>query len=105
MAAYVHDAEGYFVTGSHVTRFIALAGVGNTGKQKSLHALGLQPAALMAAAELQQTPAGTTPCPYTLIPKRPLDDNLQGQASWEVFCVIHHQSHISFDPLALLLSL
>lgn len=42
--------------GSHVTRFIGLAGVGNVAKQKWLHALGLLPAADMDVAVLQQKP-------------------------------------------------
>lgn len=42
--------------GSHVTRFIGLAGVGNVAKQKWLHALGLLPAADMDVAALQQKP-------------------------------------------------
>lgn len=42
--------------GSHVTRFIGLAGVGNMAKQKWLHALGLIPAAHMDVAALQQKP-------------------------------------------------
>ena len=42
--------------GAHVTRFIGLASVGNMAKQKSLHALGLVPAASMEIATLQQKP-------------------------------------------------
>ena len=42
--------------GSHVTRFIALAAVGNVAKQKWLHALGLLPAAHMDVQALQQKP-------------------------------------------------
>ena len=42
--------------GSHVTRFIGLACVGNVAKQKSLHALGLTPAAQMDLEALQQKP-------------------------------------------------
>jgi diadenosine tetraphosphate (Ap4A) HIT family hydrolase len=50
--------------GSHVTRFIALGAVGNTLKQKWLHALGLVPAAEMDQETLTAVPAGTTSCPY-----------------------------------------
>ena len=50
--------------GSHVTRFIALGDVANTGKQKWLHALKLMPAGLMAAENLNARPADTTECPY-----------------------------------------
>ena len=53
--------------------------MGNPDKQKSLHALGLQPAARMDATTLQQKPAGTTPCPYSIPRKRPMDDNLGEQ--------------------------
>lgn len=42
--------------GTHVTRFIGLAAVGNVAKQKSLHALGLVPAADMDVEALQQKP-------------------------------------------------
>ncbi len=42
--------------GAHVTRFIGLASVSNMAKQKSLHALGLVPAASMEIATLQQKP-------------------------------------------------
>jgi len=70
-----------------VTRFIGLAPVGNAAKQKSLHALGLQPATHMDIATLQQKPAGSTPCPYNT-QKRSLEDNLQDQVpppSWRVW--------------------
>lgn len=33
----------------------------------------------MDAAALQQKPAGSTPCPYTIAQKRPLEENLGGQ--------------------------
>ena len=42
--------------GAHVTRFIGLASVANVAKQKSLHALGLVPAADMDIETLQQKP-------------------------------------------------
>lgn len=49
-----------------MTRFIALASVGNAAKAKSLHALALTPASDMDIAALTQRPDGTTPCPYEL---------------------------------------
>ena len=52
------------LAGSHVTRFISLAAVGNSGKLRFLHALGLVPAADMDAATLAARPANTTPSPY-----------------------------------------
>ena len=67
-----------------MTRFIALASVGNSAKAKSLHALALTPAADMDIAVLTQRPDGTTPCPYELpnSSKRALngqDDDTGGQ--------------------------
>eukprot|EP00208_Stichococcus_sp_RCC1054_P002085 CAMPEP_0206146064 /NCGR_PEP_ID=MMETSP1473-20131121/29358_1 /ASSEMBLY_ACC=CAM_ASM_001109 /TAXON_ID=1461547 /ORGANISM="Stichococcus sp, Strain RCC1054" /LENGTH=638 /DNA_ID=CAMNT_0053542501 /DNA_START=442 /DNA_END=2358 /DNA_ORIENTATION=+ len=50
--------------GSHATRFIALAAVGNAAKQKSLHALGMVPAAHMDASALNARPEGATGSPY-----------------------------------------
>ena len=58
------DSVGVLLTGSHVTRFIALASVGNASKQKFLHALGLVPAADMDTAALATQPPNTTPSPY-----------------------------------------
>ncbi|KAK3270266.1 hypothetical protein CYMTET_21316 [Cymbomonas tetramitiformis] len=49
-----------------VTRFIGLAKVGNSSKQKWIHALGLQPALQMAPALVHAIPAGSTSCPLTL---------------------------------------
>ena len=46
--------------GAHVTRFIGLASVGNMAKQKSLHALGLVPAASMGVQALQQKPEASS---------------------------------------------
>ena len=68
-----------------MTRFIALASVGNPAKAKSLHALALTPAADMDIAVLTQRPDGTTPCPYELpkSSKRALngqDEDAGGQA-------------------------
>lgn len=50
--------------GAHVTRFIALAPVGNSSKQRFLHALALVPAAEMDAETLAARPANTTSSPY-----------------------------------------
>ncbi len=63
-----------------MTRFIALASVGNAAKAKSLHALALTPAADMDIAALTQRPDGTTPCPYELPhnSKRPLPGQVEG---------------------------
>lgn len=60
--------------GAVCTRFISLAGVGNAGKAKWVHALGLAPAAAMAAAELNAQPDGCTASPYMLASgtKRPV---------------------------------
>lgn len=63
-----------------MTRFIALASVGNPAKAKSLHALALTPAADMDIAALTQRPDGTTPCPYELpsASKRPFPGQDEG---------------------------
>ena len=79
-----HIKLGSVIAGGHVTRFIALASVGNPAKAKSLHALALTPAADMDIAVLTQRPDGTTPCPYELpnSSKRALngqDDDTGGQ--------------------------
>lgn len=83
---FFHSSMGriltWFCAGSHVTRFIGLAEFGNASKQKSLHALGIQPAAEMEPSALQQKPAGSTPCPYTAAQKRPVDDTLRGQVNY-----------------------
>lgn len=57
--------------GVRATRFVALAQVGNPGKQKFLHALGLAPASSMTPEQLAQQPEGCTPSPYELAAKRP----------------------------------
>ena len=79
------------LAGSHVTRFIALAEVGNAAKQKSLHALNVQPAVEMEAATLQQKPAGSTPCPYTTGLKRPLEADVQDQVTGSTFATIRQR--------------
>nr|CAB3234912.1 CWF19-like protein 1 [Phallusia mammillata] len=48
----------------HVTRFIALAPVGNTSKQKYLYAFSIMPMVKMNAAELIQQPPDTTESPF-----------------------------------------
>lgn len=54
--------------GSHATRFISLGGVGNAAKAKWVHALALEPAATMAAADINAVPDQSTRSPY-LIPR------------------------------------
>ena len=70
--------------GSHVTRFISLAPVGNAAKEKSLHALKLVPMALMELDVLMAKPADTTPFPYgkkaQAPQKRKPEEDLSGQA-------------------------
>lgn len=50
--------------GAHATRFIGLGDVGNSSKQKWLHALGLIPAAQMGVEALTAVPPGSTKSPY-----------------------------------------
>ena len=59
-----HHRPLVLAAGAHVTRFIALAAVGNTSKQKFLHALALIPAAEMDAKALTVQPPNTTASPY-----------------------------------------
>ena len=82
--------------GSHVTRFIALASVGNAAKAKSLHALALTPAADMDIAALTQRPDGTTPCPYELPnnSKRPFPGQDEGTGG-QVCSIPGLQSYIA----------
>ncbi|PIN01873.1 hypothetical protein CDL12_25616 [Handroanthus impetiginosus] len=62
-----YDREPYANVGAvHVTRFIALAPVGNKDKQKFIHALSPTPASKMSAAELCTKPPNTTLSPYSL---------------------------------------
>lgn len=51
--------------GAHATRFISLGTVGNTLKQKWIHALGLLPACKMTPEALMALPEGATPSPYS----------------------------------------
>nr|CAD7456044.1 unnamed protein product [Timema tahoe] len=52
-------------TAVHATRFIALAKVGNEGKQKWLYAANLEPIDKMLAKELYQQTTDQTECPYS----------------------------------------
>nr|CAD7434267.1 unnamed protein product [Timema monikensis] len=52
-------------TAIHATRFIALAKVGNEGKQKWLYAASLEPIDKMSAKELYQQTTDQTECPYS----------------------------------------
>jgi hypothetical protein len=47
-----------------ITRFIALAKVGNTEKRKWIYAFGMTPACKMEKEELCKQPADVTECPY-----------------------------------------
>ncbi|KAL0345099.1 UNVERIFIED_CONTAM: Zinc finger CCCH domain-containing protein 64 [Sesamum radiatum] len=61
-----YDREPYANVGAvHVTRFIALAPVGNKDKQKYIHALSPTPASKMSSAELCTKPPNTTSSPYS----------------------------------------
>ncbi|CAN6457093.1 unnamed protein product [Victoria cruziana] len=50
----------------HVTRFLGLAAVGNTSKQKFIHAISPTPACKMSDAEIRTVPPNTTLSPYTV---------------------------------------
>lgn len=52
-------------TQEHATRFIALAKVGNTLKQKWLYAFSLTPIDQMKTSDLYQETTDQTDCPYT----------------------------------------
>ncbi|KAK4432899.1 Zinc finger CCCH domain-containing protein 64 [Sesamum alatum] len=61
-----YDREPYANVGAvHVTRFIALAPVGNKDKQKFIHALSPTPASKMSSAEICTKPPNTTSSPYS----------------------------------------
>ncbi|KAL9149687.1 hypothetical protein ABFS82_12G122300 [Erythranthe guttata] len=63
-----YDREPYVNDGaSHVTRFIALAKVGNKEKQKFIHALSPNPASKMSVAEICAKPSNTTLSPYSFV--------------------------------------
>ena len=51
------------VSEKHATRFISLASVGNSKKQKWLHALGIEPGGTMNPIKLCQMPPDSTPSP------------------------------------------
>lgn len=51
----------------HVTRFIGLAPVGNTSKQKFIHAISPTPASTMSSTEISTKPPNTTSSPYTFM--------------------------------------
>lgn len=50
----------------HVTRFIALANVGNKEKQKYLYAFSIIPLKFVDSVELKKQPKDVTECPYTV---------------------------------------
>jgi hypothetical protein len=52
--------------GSHATRFISLASVGNASKARWVHALGLEPAAKMSTGQMCAKPEGSTESPYMI---------------------------------------
>ncbi|XP_069681635.1 CWF19-like protein 1 [Periplaneta americana] len=52
-------------TEEHATRYIAMAKVANTSKQKWLYALSLEPIDQMKASDLYQATTDQTECPYT----------------------------------------
>ncbi|KXZ54774.1 hypothetical protein GPECTOR_4g844 [Gonium pectorale] len=52
--------------GIRVTRFVGLAPLGHPSKAKSLHALGLVPAAALEPEALTAAPEGCTPSPFEL---------------------------------------
>ena len=54
------------VSAKHATRFISLASVGNSKKQKWLHALGIEPGGTMNPIKLCQMPPDSTPSPYAM---------------------------------------
>ncbi|GER35999.1 CwfJ-like family protein / zinc finger(CCCH-type) family protein [Striga asiatica] len=64
-AGIYYDREPYAnIDAVHVTRFLALAPVGNKDKQKFIHALSPTPASKMASAEISAKPPNTTLSPY-----------------------------------------
>jgi diadenosine tetraphosphate (Ap4A) HIT family hydrolase len=77
--------------GTLATRFISLGNVGNTTKQKWLHALGVIPASQMTPEELSTSPQGATKSPYLRLsgkraaagqPGNSGDDDGLGEQSW-----------------------
>ncbi|XP_006853826.2 zinc finger CCCH domain-containing protein 59 isoform X2 [Amborella trichopoda] len=51
----------------HVTRFLGLACVGNSTKQKFIHAISPTPACSMSATDIALKPLDTTPSPYLIV--------------------------------------
>lgn len=88
-----------------MTRFIALASVGNPAKAKSLHALALTPAADMDIAALTQRPDGTTPCPYELpsASKRPFPGQDEGTGGQVCALTCARASSVTADPVLVIL--
>ncbi len=76
--------------GTLATRFICLGNVGNTLKQKWLHALGVVPASQMTPEELSTSPPGATKSPYLRLSKKRAaegqtgagDEDGLGEQSW-----------------------
>lgn len=67
-AEIYYQREPYMNTdrgvGSHATRFVSLGAVGNPAKAKWLHALALEPASRMSAADISAVPEHSTKSPY-----------------------------------------
>ena len=67
------------VSEKHATRFISLASVGNSKKQKWLHALGIEPGGTMNPIKLCQMPPDSTPSPYAMAGVSNLQQNRGGR--------------------------
>ncbi|XP_076819990.1 CWF19-like protein 1 isoform X2 [Clavelina lepadiformis] len=63
----------------HATRFIALAPVGNSQKQKYLYAFTITPMQHMNSSELNKQPPDTTECPYKTKNNKPSANNDVGE--------------------------
>lgn len=70
-------------TPQHVTRFIALAEVGNTSKKKYLYAFSIIPMSLMDPAELVKQPQDVTENPYRKLRKGTQKTKVLGCAEQE----------------------
>ena len=66
------------VSEKHATRFISFASVGNSKKQKWLHALGIEPGGTMNPIKLCQMPPDSTPSPYAMAGVSNLQQNRGG---------------------------
>ncbi|XP_072197050.1 CWF19-like protein 1 isoform X3 [Excalfactoria chinensis] len=73
-------------TPQHVTRFIALAEVGNTSKKKYLYAFSIIPMSLMDPAELVKQPQDVTENPYRKLRKGTQKTKVLGCAEEETAC-------------------